>query len=342
MSNQISIVSYAPQPYFETGAPTILGYYDVDDIENTEGVFDPDLSNYTTVNSTAGAAEFAFQIDFDKLSDHLENADMSLGLIGCSLLTYEDSSGAPDLETEFSENIVCLMSTDLGTVTDELISYAHNSEDSIYTFGKEPLPSIISGGRSNILFKGLGKSSTGATASVYITIQRKSADALTRPHAKLIMGHLFIGVDVVVTIDPKTFGWSLNSENAKFIARDYGAVHSDGTLVKRSTGEFIKIEHGELIGSEIIAIASEINSETVPNFFDLVKSNTSYPLLFNPYPLGPIDESTLTLEEINLTARQNFFSIYGFMEDPLEIQTDDYRDGLNSLYRARFKIIETR
>ena len=342
MYNQISIISYAPQPYFDADVPTILGYYEVDDIENTEGVFDPDLSNYTTVNSVAGVDEFAFQIDFAKLSNHLENADMTVGLIGCSLLTYEDVSGAPDLETEFPENIVCLMSTDLGTITDELIGYAHNSEDSIYTFGKEPLPSIISGGRSNIVFKGLGKSSADGAASVYITIQRKSADALTRPHAKLIIGHLFVGVDVVVTIDPKTFSWSLNSENAQFIARDYGAIHSDGTLVKRSTGEFIKIEHAELIGSEITAIASEINSETVPNFFDLVKVNTSYPLLFNPFPLGPIAESTMTLDQINLTARQNFFSIYGFMEDPLQVQTDDYRDGLNSLYRARFRILETR
>ena len=80
----------------------------------------------------------------------------------------------------------------------------------------------------------------------------------------------------------------------------------------------------------------------MPNLFDFVKANTSYPMLFNPYPIGPIVESTMTVDEVNLTARQNFFSIYGFMPDPMDVQTDDYRDGINSLYRARFKVEETR
>ncbi len=343
MAKQNSIISYVPQPYFDDGVATIVGYDGVDSLENTDGIFDPDLSNYTTINPTPGVDEFAVQIDFAKSSAHLADANMSLGLIGCSLLTYEDDGGgAPDLATEFPENIVCLMTCDVGTVTDELISYAHNSDDNIFTFNKEPLPSIISGGRSNVVFYGLGKSSAVATGTVYVTIQRNSADALARPHAKLIIGHLFIGVDVQITMDPRTFAWSLDSENARFVARDWGAVNADGTLVKRAVGEIINIPHEQLIGSEVTAIATEIQTSTVPNFFDLVKANTSYPLLLNPYQVGPIVFSSLTIDEINLTARQNFFSIYVFIPDPLEVQTDDYRDGLNSLYRARFRFEETR
>ena len=59
-------------------------------------------------------------------------------------------------------------------------------------------------------------------------------------------------------------------------------------------------------------------------------------------PIGPIAVSSYTVDQLNLTARQNFYSIYGFFEDPLETQVDAYRDGLDSEYRARFRIRETR
>jgi hypothetical protein len=79
-----------------------------------------------------------------------------------------------------------------------------------------------------------------------------------------------------------------------------------------------------------------------PNFFDLIKANTSYPLLLNPYPIPLVEVSSYTVDQLNLTARQNFYAIYGFFEDPLETQVGEYRDGLDSEYRARFRIRETR
>ena len=343
MATQNSIISYTPQPYFVDGSCTIVGYDNVDTIENDEGVFNPDLSNFTTVNVTIDANDFAFQIDFDKRSDYLVTSDMTLGLIGCSLLTYEDDGGgAPDLDTEFSENITCYLSSDIAAVTDELASFAHNSQNSVHTFCRQPLPSIISGGQANVMFNGLGASSANGSATVYATIARNSADVLARPHAVFIVGHLFIGVDIPITINPQSFSWTIRPENERFTARDFGAINSDGTLVRRSTGEIVKIDNYLLTGSEITAIASEVESSLVPNFFDLIKVNTSYPLLFNPYPVPGVTTAALTVGQLNLTARENFFSIYGFLEDPLDIQTDEYRDGLASEYRARFRIQETR
>ncbi len=340
--NQNSIISYVPQPYFIEGSCTVVGYDNVNSIENSAGIFDPDLSNFTTVDPDDGVEEFAIQIDFDKQSSHLVNSDMSLGLIGCSLLTYEDDGGAPDLATEFSENINCDMSSDITAVSDELISYAHNSEDSVHTFCRQAMPSIISGGRANLMFTGLGVSGIGGSTTVYVTFTRAAGDVLARPHAALLIGHLFIGVDIPIIIDPRTFAWTLSSEREQFVARDFGAINSDGTLVKRSTGEIIKIDNYSLIGSEITNIASEIVSTLKPNFFDLIKVNTSYPLLLNPYPVPLVEAVSFTIEQLNLTARQNFFSIYGFLEDPLETQTGKYRDGLDSEYRIRYRIQETR
>lgn len=342
MADQNSIISYAPQPYFSEGLCTIVGYENVSSIDNEDGIFTIDLSDYTTINADQDASEFAVQIDFDKQSEHLTNSNMSIGLIGCSLLTYEDSGGSPDLDTEISENIACYLSSDITAVSDELASFAHNSQDSVNTFCKQPLPGIISGGRSNLLFAGFGVSGTGSSATVYAMFARSAADVLARPHAKLIIGHLFIGVDISVTINPNSFVWSCNPENEQFIARDWGAINSDGTLVKRSTAEFIKIENYTLYGSEITAIASEIESSLVPNFFDLVKANTSYPLLFSPYPTQLIVAAALTIDQANLTARQNFFSIYGFMMDTLKIGTREYRNELDTDYKAQFKIQETR
>ena len=341
MANQNSIICYVPQPYFRTGAYSITAYTAISSIENTAGIFDPDLSNYTTVIPTSGSATFAVQIGFAKQSSHLAATDMTVGLIGCSLLTYENDGGSPDLDTEFSENVSCLMSSNIGSVASELFSFAHNSQDSIDTFNQTPMPSVISGGRTNLIFNGLGYSSAGSTATMYVTIERTAAAAAARPHAKLIIGHLFVGVDLPVIIDPRVFAWTLEIENQRFIARDFGAIPSDGTLVKRAVGEFIKMVGRELIGSTVTGV-SPVAVSSFPNFFDLTKVNTSYPLLFNPYPADLIVESTLTVDQANLTARQNFFSIYGYMPDPMEVQTDDYRDGLNSEYRARFRIEETR
>ena len=340
--NQNSIISYVPQPYFVAGAAALVGDTAIASIENSAGIFAPDLSDFATITPTSSAGTFAVQITFDKQSAHLADSNMTLALIGCSLLTYEDSSGAPDLATEFSEDIACYLTANITAQTNQMISFAHNSQDNISTFDQVPLPSVISGGRANLVFNGLGASNASTSATITASFKRTAANVSARPHAKLLIGHLFIGVDVSVQIDPQTFSWTLEIENERFVARDFGAINSDGTLVKRATGEIINIPNDNLFGSEITAIAAEIASTQTPNFFDLVKTNTSYPLLFNSYQIPNIEASGVTVDELNQTARQNFFSIYGFMQDPLELQPDEYRDALSSLYRARFRIIETR
>jgi len=341
-TNQNSIISYVPQPYFIGASCTIVGFNNIATIENGSGVFAPDLSDYTTIEPTQGVSDFAVKIDFSKQGAHLANSDMSLGFIGCSLLTYEDDGGSPDLATEFSENINCHMSANITAVVAEQISYAHNSEDTVHTFCQAPMPSIISGGQANIMFNGLGVSTAGATATVYMKIVRTAADVAARPHAVLQVGHLFIGVDVPVVIDPRSFSWTLDSQRERFVARDFGSINADGTLVKRATGEVIKIDNYSLIGTEITDVSGDVVATNKPNFFDLIKANTSYPLLLNPYPIPLVEVSSYTVDQLNLTARQNFYSIYGFFEDPLETQVGEYRDGLDSEYRARFRIRETR
>lgn len=340
-AQQNSIVSYVPQPYFTGASCTIVGFNNVAAIENSAGIFAPDLSDYTSIESTSGVSDFAVKIDFSKQGAHLGSSDMSLGFIGCSLLTYEDDGGSPDLDSEFSENINAHMSANISAVTAEQISYAHNSEDTVHTFCQAPMPSIISGGQANLMFNGLGVSNAAATATVYLKIVRDAADVAARPHAVLTVGHLFIGVDLPITIDPRSFAWTLDSQRERFVARDFGSINADGTLVKRATGEVIKIDNYSMLGTEITGVGPVVVTRR-PNFFDLVKANTSYPLILNPYPYPSVAVSSYTAEDLNRTARQNFYSIYGFFEDPLETQVGEYRDELDTEYRARFRIRETR
>jgi hypothetical protein len=341
MAVQNSIISYVPQPFYTAGAPTLTASANIDTITNAAGLFTPDLSDYAIIVPDDSVDSFAVQINFNKMGAHLSGFDVTVALIGCGLLAYEDDNGVPDLSTEFSEDIQCLLTANIGSAATEQFTYAHNSQDNILTFNAQELPSVISGGRSNLVFSGLGQSAAGATAALTATITRTAAAVLARPHARLILGHLFAGVDVPIIIDPRTFVWALSTENARFIARDYGAINSDGTLLRKAGGEIIKLRTEALLGSTITEVATEVLASAQANFFDLAKVNVSYPLLLNPYPRSQ-PSNTLTVEGANLTARQNFFSIYGFMTEAIELQMGEFRDGLESEYRVRFRFQETR
>ena len=46
--NQNSIISYVPQPYFVAGAAALVGDTAIASIENSAGIFAPDLSDFAT------------------------------------------------------------------------------------------------------------------------------------------------------------------------------------------------------------------------------------------------------------------------------------------------------
>lgn len=96
------------------------------------------------------------------------------------------------------------------------------------------------------------------------------------------------------------------------------------------------------MGTNVVDVSGDLIAQLTPNFFDMTKVNNSYPVLFSPYPMPAITASGITAEEANGTARQNFYSIYGFLDNPIEFLTGEYRDGLDTEYKARFRIQETR
>lgn len=344
MASQQSIISYTPQPYYiDSTYCSVENYYDVASFENEDGLLDPDLSNYTVVIPNSGDNEFGIRVKTSVNRAWLSGLPVSCGFIGCAMLTYEDDGGSPDLETEFSEDIVCAIVNDTGTQGTQVISYAHNSQDQIKGPCGTQMPGIISGGRTNVLFSSMGTSGTDAEIWTSASFVRDPANVTARPHARLIIGHFFNGIDIPITIDPRTFQWSMQAQSQRFRARDFGTLSSEGTMIRECTFDTIKLDIYKLMGIQITDIdATEGGIDYVPNLFDLTKVNNSYPILFNPYPYAAVGVNSMTTEIANYYARQNFFSIYGFLDGALNIQSDEYREGLNSEYRARMRIMETR
>lgn len=355
-----SIISYPLQPFY-TGAVAPFSLTDsgttlaTPAFTNESGITTPDLSDYTTINAASGEQFFQFTADaYVDTKSLLFSDKMTIALIGCALLTYEDDGGGPDLDTLYYEDITCSVYASLSSVPlfNDNKTFAHNSSNRISTIDDVQLPGIISGGLVNLVCSDLPASiqaDGGNELSVRFTVYRSSANVTDRPHAKLIVGHLFVGADLTVNIDPNSFSWSLVAANQKHTARDFGRIISEGSLVRRCSGELVKIEHRNITGSTVESTTT-VGGSVVPNgvalspnLFDLAKANSSYPVLMNPYPKRIENGvTTETAEDFNLSARQNFFSIYGFMESGIELRNGQFRNGVSSLYGARFSITETR
>lgn len=105
MTNQKSIISYVPQPFFRSSTVTVSKLLDVDIMRNPSGLLDPDLTNYTELISTNGGSVMACKVEFDANTAWLEGQKMTVAMIGCSMTTYEDDgTGNPDLSTATAED----------------------------------------------------------------------------------------------------------------------------------------------------------------------------------------------------------------------------------------------
>ena len=340
---QRSIISYAPQPYFIEGSQFIAktGLSDPMVIENEDGLFDPDLSNYTTIIPEPGEAEFVFNSGFARNVAYGQGMPVTCAYIGCTMLTYEDDGGGnPNYDTEFVEDTVIAQSwTHITTSSGQKFSFAKNSPNRVVTFNNVRLPGIVSGGTTNVLFSGTGVMNNTSTGNGQIVVSRTAANVALRPHVRFQIGHMFIGIDVEIELDPRAFSWSLQSLNRRFKARDQGAVSTDGTLHRQASFEARLLTMNEIMG---VSFNDDFEAILSPNLLDLIKANNGYPVLFNPWPVVAPATGSLTGEQATLTARQNFFSIYGFLDGALDLQNSEYRNGLDSKYKARFRITETR
>lgn len=361
MTNSVenAVISYSPQPFFRnSGNLQASGVTNVESFSLTTptGLFSPDLSDYSELTITEGEQYFVFEAEYDRQPfEMLSTAKTTVALIGCALISYEDDGmGSPVLETETYEDICCTLS---GIGAESYLSFAHNSTNAISTFDQTAMPGIISGGTSNLVFSGLPPFSTGDSSpdeenvTYTFTLTRTFDSVVARPHAKFIVGHLFVGLELPIMMNPNSFQWNMDVNKNSYRARNSGTINSDGAIVRRCSGEINLVDNYSIVGSKVVSVGSVLpggqivqnDAPLYPNLFDLIKVNSSYPLLVNPYPytVNSTDQS-VTAAEFNSAGRQNFFAIYGFLQGGLEIGSGQFRNGLESAYSARFRIEETR
>lgn len=362
-TNTESIISYVPQPFFyppgddeypcEVDLTADSPYAEWESMTNEEGLFSPKLADatefVTSLNNQSPnvGKSTAFTVSFAHSKNGISNmrGTTTVALIGCSLLSYDDDgSGNPVPETEREEFITYTLETTnlVDGANDSGKGFAYNSNNKITSFCASQLPSIISGGQCNLIVSGLSKFTSGASqAEVRVIIH---AARVGRRHLKFRVGHLFVGMDLSLKMNPDTFAWGLRVDNERARSRNFSAINSDGTLLRTVSAESNRMDYYSINGSEIRFIHADNLVQSIypdANVLDMIKCNTSYPILFNPYPYPAVD-GTLTKEQFTMMGRQNFFSVYGFFENDVEVQTDDFRDGLNTLYRMRFRVQETR
>ena len=349
-SSQQSKFAYVPQPYFAEGGSDsciITPTSPFNSSENAEGIFTPDLSDFFTAWPVAGAA--AFDVTFEKEDARFADlksgtGSMVVALLGCSVVSYaDDGGGSPDLTTGIVEPIEYSITPDNVAVDEaQYRGFAHNSGNDVHTFCRTPLRGIISGGTANLIASGFGPPNLNDGLGLVNCIVGPAVTS--QPHIKVTVGHIFVGIEIPVTINPDSFSWGMRVSNQRHKSRDQGAKPSSGTIIRESSGEILKADFYDFAGAGVIsAPGANINDVFIqPNFFDALKANTSYPILFNPYPISTQLTENLTPEMYGLIARQNFFSIYGFLDGAMQLQSDHFRDGINSKYRMKFSIEETR
>lgn len=359
-ANHISRFAYVPQPFFKAGDCTVELISGWDSVQSPENIFDPKLSKFATFwSDTAGTqtdGTHVFKITFDyDLYGHLRTNEIqtpfTVALIGCSLTNYPGESGdpnTPDLTKPSDERFNYIIETS-GLVTsgaDSGKGFAFASNNNVSGFCNSNMPGIISGGNVNLIVSGLGRFHPNGTAEVTVTLD---SWFMGSRHLKLEVGTLFVGAEINVNLNPDSFEWSARVNNDRAKTRDEGAISGDGTIVRTATGEVQQSDLWVVSGGEVRTRQQNgYNNNMVArhmymnaNFFDLMKANTSYPVLFNPFPLDAVD-GDLTVDQFKLSARQNFFSIYGNLENGISVQNAQFRDGLSSKYRTRFRVEETR
>lgn len=333
--DQNSVISYqASVKSTETDDNEVVAVSGIDSITNAAGLFTKDLSDYAIFNINSDTISFRVSVEID--TPDSENSSFvnpfTVALLGCE---QPQAAGSSFIHRDIV--LACSLETTSWFDGDpESQSSVKIFNQLLYNFADEQ-QSIISGGSFNIIHQGftsLTISSGPQRRDAVFTISGLTEDTFN-------VGNFFFGRDLPIWINPTTFNWRARVLNDRQTSRSLSTFSSNGVLSRSVSVDVINIALNRMYGQS--AALNPDPEDDITNWMRVIMANTGQPILFNPYPNPVIDAgSSVTDDDLLLTLRQNFFSIYGFAAQDMNFGIGDLKEGLNSTYNMRMEFTETR
>lgn len=334
--DQNSVISYqasvkSTDPDADNEVVAVSG---IDSIENAAGLFTKDLSDYAIFNINDSTISFRVSVEIDTPDSESSSFinPFTIALLGCE---EPEDSGDSLIHRDR------VLATELATTNwfdgdPESQSSIKIFNQLLYNFADEQ-QTIISGGAFNIIhqgFTGLSISSGPQRRDAVFTISGLTQSTFN-------IGNFFLGRDLPIQINPTTFNWRARVLNERQRSRSLSTFSSNGVLSRSINVDVINIPLNRLFGQST-ALAPDPEDD-ITNWMRVIMANTGQPILFNPYPKPIIGAgSSVTDEDLMLSLRQNFFSIYGFAAQDMNFGIGDQKEELNSTYTMRMEFTETR
>jgi len=197
---------------------------------------------------------------------------------------------------------------------------------------------LFGSGVTNLVFHDLPVSVL--TSGVEFELALDAGDIASK---SIRIGSVFLGLQIPLEFNPRTFSWSVGKVNDEFDSRAGVRYASNGIL--RRTVSF----DAQLMALETITgFGADFYTDSVPlpSMFRAGIANIGQPMLLSPYPYAVTgqdwDASSVDVNERLFSIRQNFFSLYGLLDRSADFSIEAFNADLGTQYRGRFRFIEVR
>lgn len=288
-----SLLCYSPEGFYLTfPVVSVQTGPGVSSVENAAGLIDPDLSNPMVVNTTGRLAEFTVGISAGWQGLGLPNPRLTFGLVGLSPRVGSDV---------FQVDEPILVELEVRNLR------GFNQYDRAHSYVKTYNPSWqgpggfthrVRGGPPSALFHN-HRLATAGVLSIQLTF--RILRSFSGGNLPIEIGHLFVGRELVLDIDPTSFVWSAEMVRERYQSRSLSALPSDAVLRRSARFDARRMTMADLLGqstlfpptdplSGLSGIASE--SQSVPSLMRAILSNSGAPMVLSPYPFPLLDELT--------------------------------------------------
>lgn len=310
----------------EVGSLTAEG--DISEILDPEAAANPILGDYSEI-VVSGSGEnpaFSTSLAYNPL-DSAFDGKVTVALLGVRV-------------SPLAQDTVMRANLSVGSETYQSAAQVFGQEmlrtlPSAVTVGHE----LFGSGVTNIIFHDLPTSVIASSVDFDLAL-----DVGDLTGASIRLGSIFVGLQVPVEVNAQTLRMGFEPMNERFLSRAYVNYSSNGVLHRTFNFDAQRMTHETMTG-----IGPDFYNSSgipVPSAFRSSIATIGQPMLFSlyPYPVSGQDwtSTSINVEQRLLSLRQNFWSSYGLFDRSMEVNLEQFREGLDTEYRTRFRFIEVR